>query len=323
MELIMVNFTKTYTSPAQLVALLQYRGLLIEDATKTENYLRHIGYYRFSAYLHPLLSIPKEDHIFKKGASFNQALTMYRFDRHLRLLMFNQIEKIEIAVRSAIVNITSRETGNPFWMTDPSCFYDAAQFTKTKQLIDAELAKSREDFIEHFRNTYVEPYPPAWMLAEILPLGVMTKIYDNIKNNQIRKKIAQEFSLNIPVFKSWMTIITVTRNNCCHHSRVWNRTFALRALSMRHISRPWISATINQQKVFYSLCVIKYFLDIIVAHNDMTAKVVSLLAEYPSIDTNAMGFPTNWQLEPLWQTHPTPTSVTRYSVTVRKIKVAD
>ena len=297
----MVNFTKTYTSPAQLVALLQYRGLLIEDATKTENYLRHIGYYRFSAYLHPLLSIPKEDHIFKKGASFNQALTMYCFDRHLRLLMFNQIEKIEIAVRSAIVNITSRETGNPFWMTDPSCFYDAAQFTKTKQLIDAELAKSREDFIEHFRNTYVEPYPPAWMLAEILPLGVMTKIYDNIKNNQIRKKIAQEFSLNIPVFKSWMTIITVTRNNCCHHSRVWNRTFALRALSMRHISRPWISATINQQKVFYSLCVIKYFLDIIVAHNDMTAKVVSLLAEYPSIDTNAMGFPTNWQLEPLWQ----------------------
>lgn len=297
----MVNFTKTYTSPAQLVALLKYRGLLIEDATKTENYLRHIGYYRFSAYLHPLLSIPKEDHIFKKGASFNQALTMYRFDRHLRLLMFNQIEKIEIAVRSAIVNITSRETGNPFWMTDPSCFYDAAQFTKTKQLIDAELAKSREDFIEHFRNTYVEPYPPAWMLAEILPLGVMTKIYDNIKNNQIRKKIAQEFSLNIPVFKSWMTIITVTRNNCCHHSRVWNRTFALRALSMRHISRPWISATINQQKVFYSLCVIKYFLDIIVAHNDMTAKVVSLLAEYPSIDTNAMGFPTNWQLEPLWQ----------------------
>ena len=61
---------------------------------------------------------------------------MYRFDRHLRLLMFNEIEKIEIAVRSAIVNITSRETGNPFWMTDPSCFYDAHTFAKTKLLID-------------------------------------------------------------------------------------------------------------------------------------------------------------------------------------------
>jgi len=55
---------------------------------------------------------------------------MYRFDRHLRLLMFNEIEKIEIAVRSAIVNITSREAGNPFWMTDPTCFYDASTFAK-------------------------------------------------------------------------------------------------------------------------------------------------------------------------------------------------
>ncbi len=89
--------------------------------------------------------------MFKPGATFNQALDMYRFDRHLRLMMFNEIEKIEIAVRSAIVNITSRETGNPFWMTDPSCFYDANTFTKTKQLIDVELSKSREDFIEHFR----------------------------------------------------------------------------------------------------------------------------------------------------------------------------
>ena len=54
------------------------------------------------------------------------------------------------------------------------------------------------------------------MLAEILPLGVLTRIYDNIRSNQIRKKIAQEFSLGVPVFNSWMTIITVARNNCGH-----------------------------------------------------------------------------------------------------------
>ena len=297
----MAHYTKTYTSPSQLVSLLQSRGLCIENAARTENYLRHIGYYRFSAYLYPLLTTPKENHVFKSGATFNQALTMYRFDRHLRLLMFNQIEKIEVAVRSAIVNITSRETGNPFWMTDPSCFYDESQFAKTKQLIDAELSKSREEFIEHFRETYDNPYPPAWMLAEILPLGVLTRIYDNIKSNQIRKKIAQEFSLTVPVFKSWMTIVTVTRNNCCHHSRVWNRTFALRALTMRRMTRQWIDKPVNQQKVFFSLCIVKYFLDIISPNNDMTEKIRSLLSEYPSIDVNAMGFPQGWKNEPLWQ----------------------
>lgn len=296
----MTRYTKTYASPSQLVSLLRSRGLIIEDETRVKNYLKHIGYYRFSAYLYPLLTMPKETHIFKSGATFDNALDMYRFDRHLRLLMFNQIEKIEVAVRSAIVNITSRETGNPFWMTDLTCFYDAKQFVKTQQLIDTELAKSREDFIEHFRTTYSEPYPPAWMLAEILPLGVLTKIYENIKSNQIRKKIAQEFSLTVPVFMSWMTIVTVTRNNCCHHSRVWNRTFALRALTMRRMTRPWISDNVNQQKVYFSLCIIKYFLDIISPNNDMTSKLQSLLSDYPTIDTNAMGFPMDWKQENLW-----------------------
>ena len=77
----MAHYTKTYSSPAQLVTLLQSRGLHIENVARTENYLRHIGYYRFSAYLYPLLTTPKENHVFKPGATFNQALDMYRFDR--------------------------------------------------------------------------------------------------------------------------------------------------------------------------------------------------------------------------------------------------
>ena len=297
----MAYYSKSYSSPNQLVALLQSRGLQIANVAKAENYLLHIGYYRFSAYLYPLLDMPKEEHVFKPSATFNQALDMYRFDRQLRLLMFNQIEKIEIAVRSAIVNIASRETGNPFWMTDSVYFYDSNVFAKTKQLIDTELAKSREDFIEHFRSTYSNPYPPSWMLAEILPLGVLTKIYNNIKSNQIRKKIAQEFFLGVPVFNSWMTIITVARNNCGHHARVWNRTFALSVLTMRRMTRPWVTIPVNQKKAYFSLCIIKYFLDIISPNNDMKAKIKALLLEYPIIDIAAMGFPRGWESEALWQ----------------------
>lgn len=296
----MTRYTKFYSSPTQLVALLQARGLHIENVARAENYLQRIGYYRFSAYLYPLLQVPKVNHIFKPDASFSQALNMYRFDRHLRLLMFNEIEKIEVAVRSAIVNIASRETGNPFWMTDPTCFYDANTFQRTMQYINAELFKSREDFIEHFRKSYSDPYPPAWMLAEILPLGVLTRIYGNIKSNQIRKKIAQEFSLGVPVFNSWMTIVTVARNNCCHHARVWNRIFALKVRTMQRMAQPWINISVNQQRVYFTLCIIKYFVNIISPHNDMKAKIDTLLAAYPNIDVTAMGFPHGWETEPLW-----------------------
>jgi hypothetical protein len=33
----------------------------------------------------------------------------------------------------------------------------------------------------------------------------------------------------------------------------------------------------------------------------MKSKLLSLLAEYPNIDTMAMGFPKDWQDEPLWR----------------------
>ena len=52
----------------------------------------------------PLLSIPKEQHLFKKGVTFGKVMMLYRFDKKLRLLLFNEIEKIEVAVRCAIVS---------------------------------------------------------------------------------------------------------------------------------------------------------------------------------------------------------------------------
>ena len=137
--------------------------------------------------------------------------------------------------------------------------------------------------------------------AEIIPLGVLTRIYQNIKDFSIRKKIASEFGLNIPVFESWMTIITMTRNNCCHHARIWNKTFGLRALTVRRMRYPWINTPVNHQKIYFTLCIIKYFINIIVPNNDMTNKLRNLLIEYPEIDIRAMGFPQNWQNEDVWR----------------------
>lgn len=200
-----------------------------------------------------------------------------------------------------MVDVMCRETGDPFWMTNPQHFANGVKFSSSLQKILQEYNKSREDFIEHFRTTYDDPFPPSWMLAEILPLGVLTRIYENIRVNRYRKMIAQEFGLNIPVFTSWMTIITVTRNSCCHHARVWNRAYTLRAQTLTRNSRPWISSSIPQGKIFYTLCIIKYLMDVIVPGNDMLAKLRWLFVDFPKIDLRAMGFPKDWELEPLWR----------------------
>ena len=294
-------FQKPYTNSHDLVNLLQSRGLTVGDPNRAERYLDFIGYYRLSAYMYPLLQTPKELHQYKQGATFNQVMMLYRFDKRLRLLNFNEIEKIEVAVRSAIVNTGSELTGNPFWMTDGANFTDHAKFVHTMTLIDAEVRRSREDFIVHFRQTYTNPYPPAWILAEVLPFGVMTNIYSNIKVPRIKKRIAQKFGLQVAPFESWLTIIALTRNSCCHHARVWNKQNTIRPMMPNHMSGNWLTLTTDPLRIYFNLCIIKYFLDVISPQNDMCDKLIQLFTNYPSIDLAAMGFPKSWRQEPLWQ----------------------
>ena len=296
-----IPFGKPYKTPTELVQLLKTRGLNISDENKAEHYLEHIGYYRLSAYMYPLLKIPKDQHQYKSGASFSKVMMLYRFDKKFRLFLFNEIEKIEIAVRSTIVNVASSMISDPFWMTNSNNFSDQSRFNRTMSLIDNELRHTREDFIVHFRETYSDSYPPAWILSEILPLGVMTNIYCNIKNKKIKKRIAQTFGLQIDPFESWLTIITVTRNSCCHHSRVWNKIYSIRATLPNRMTRPWITLPTDRLRIYFTICIIKYFLDIISPNNDMLAKLRWLFVDFPEIDLRAMGFPEGWEMEPLWR----------------------
>ena len=82
-----IPFIKTYSTPHELVQLLKTRGMEITDEEKAQHYLSHIGYCRLSAYMYPLLSIPKEQHLFKQGVTFGKVMMLYRFDKKLRLLL--------------------------------------------------------------------------------------------------------------------------------------------------------------------------------------------------------------------------------------------
>ena len=296
-----ISYNKPYKSAKDLVQLLQTRGLKINDINRAESYIRHIGYYRLSAYMYPHLEIPKDKHIYKSNKTFQNVLDLYKFDKKLRLLIFNEIEKIEIAVRSSIVNNACEIFNDPYWITDSKYFISPSHFQKTLTLIDKELEYSKEDFIIHFKTKYSNQYPPAWMLAEILPLGVLTRIYCNIRDVSVKKMIANEFALQVKPFESWMSITTLTRNACCHHSRVWNKQNTMQPMEPKHITRPWIKLPTDKLRVYYDLCIIKWFLDCISPNNTLTDKICKLLAEYPCIDISAMGFPADWLTEDLWK----------------------
>ncbi|MGM9841015.1 MAG: Abi family protein, partial [Candidatus Limisoma sp.] len=294
----------SYMSPNDMVSLLQQRGLEIDEPQRVSHYLLNIGYYRLSAYMYPFLRPPKTEHHFKQGSKFQDALNLYRFDKKLRLFLFNEIEKVEISLRSTVANLVAKETDNIFWMTDATMFANGNKFRKTMDLVDKELRNSKEEFIIHFKEKYSNPYPPAWILVEILPLGVVTRIYENLADNSLRKKIAARFGLSVPVFTSWITVITLTRNACCHHARVWNKENAISPMIPRRLNGNWITFNVSPKRIYYNICIIKWFINIVSPKNDMLEHLKSILADYPMVDIRAMGFPLgNWQEEPLWSTH--------------------
>jgi abortive infection bacteriophage resistance protein len=272
----------------------------ISDERKAIDYLTNIGYFRLSAYFHPLLKEPKEEHRYKEGATFGMAFNMYRFDRKLRMLLFNEIEKIEVAIRSALCNTISMELGDVFWMTNPNYFDNQQLFGKTLTLIQTELDKTREEFIVHFREKYSDAYPPSWMITEIVPLGVLYNLYNNFRCKRLKKKVALHFGIPMPVFSSWMLMLSNLRNLCGHHARLWNKEIPMVSHMLKAPVHPWINPQTDMRRVYFRICIIKYLLFTVSPNNTFAKKLKGLLAEYPTIDIRAMGFPDNWEEEPLW-----------------------
>ena len=297
------NYPKHFSSPTQIVQILKNnRGMIFTDESRAERYLTNISYHRLSAYIFPFYKIPKTNLLLKDGTTFDKVLSLYRFDKKLRILLFNEMEKIEVAIRSVLANFGCNELHDDYWITVPTHFANSSKFNQTMSVVDKEIDASKEDYIEDFRASYIEPYPPAWMITEVLSFGNLNYIYSNIASNQLRKHIADYFGIKPKVFVSWLTILANLRNMCCHHARVWNREFALRPAEALRLRDAWIDTSrIDHKRICYRLCIVKYLLNVISPNNDMTEKLKLLLTDFPMIDISAMGFPSNWNDEMLWK----------------------
>lgn len=295
------TFNKRFLSVSEQLNLLKERGLLIENDERTKDYLKHIGYFRLSAYFYPLLQTPKKQHKYKAGATFKQVLDMYRFDRKLRLLLFNEIEKVEVAIRTEIINAGCSFLKDIFWLSNPVFFKDKNRYAQSLTLIDAELAKSKEDFILHFKQSYDNKYPPSWMLAEIIPLGVLSNLYINIADRRLQKQIAQSFGLQTPVLISCLMVLANIRNLCCHHGRMWNRELPNIPSELRSPKHEWIDdRAIDRRRIYYKICMIKYLLHTITPNNKLKERLIELSQRYPTVDFQAMDFPNDWHTQRFW-----------------------
>ena len=295
-----------YIKPAltisDIIERLKRNGLIIANETEALRKLGIVSYFRIAAYLRPM-EYDKTCHCFKPGSTLENAFALYEFDTSLRLLLFAAIQEIEIALRTKVIQHFSLLYG-AFWFMDVRLSVNERLFSQNLAAIDRELERSRVDFIKEHFNRYSKPaFPPAWKTLEVVSLGTLSKLYYNFSNKKTKKSIAHEFNLpNHEMLESWMRSIAALRNCCAHHSRIWNNCFSSTPQLKGKVRGSWIRYTaIDANRLYAVLCCIAYLLDAINGKARFVTNLKQLIATYPMVDVQAMGFPMDWVNEPLWQ----------------------
>lgn len=297
-----MNYAKPALTFAQQAALLQSRGLIAASVADIEARLRAVSYYRLSAYWHPFR---RPDESLLPGTTLEQVWRRYVFDRHLRLLVMDAVERVEVALlRTRMVEqftVTYGPFGHRQWRNFKPDFAPA-DHTKLLLDIDQSAARSREVFVEHFHAKYTaEPHLPLWMAAEIMTFGQLFTFFRQLNRTE-QQGLAAPFGLLPPVLESWLHALNYVRNTCAHHARLWNRELPIRPRvpDRRHQPDWHVPAPPANDRIYVVLLLLRHLLRHVAPQSRWVDRLHKLLTDYPEIPIVSMGFPANWPACPLW-----------------------
>lgn len=295
---------KVPKSIPEQIQLLQSRNLQFKDLAAAPHFLSNISYYRLKGYWWEMQD-DRVNHLFFKNSYFEDAVELYNFDRHLRLIVFNAIERIEISLRTKLIYHLSLSYGGE-WYLNPRLFSKHTHYLGLLGKIFNDLKGSSEEFIKSHYSNHPEEHPEAWKALEILTLGTLSKLYQNLDHQLPEKQvIAAEFGLNNQKYlSSWLISITLVRNIIAHHGRLWNRVIINKYDWPKQTSTPLLSYIPNahqRRKIFPLLSAILYVNNNISPGHHLRVELFDLFQEYPKVPLYKMGFPGDWEQQPVWK----------------------
>ncbi|ATG50124.1 CAAX protease [Brachybacterium vulturis] len=315
---------KPYTTIGQQITLLQRRGMLL-DPDEASQWLRNVGYYRLSGYWYDYRvrgSAGAPIDRFLPDTDFSMVAALYEFDRKLRTLIHDAVERVEVGVRSHLSYHIGQH--GPLAHEDPQLFrtgFDHERWLTVAERRVDRAARSHSAPIRHHRKAYSGSVP-IWVLTEVLDFADISRLYEGmfardqwavaeslglkldvsaLSGNQ-RRKASREHPL-----ARWLEQLSILRNACAHHARVWNRSLIpAPTAALRTIPRLTTLASGQSERVYGSIAVIAYLLGHLAPGSTWNLKMRELLEDGLSTTQNpspaALGAPEDWASDPLWTT---------------------
>jgi len=291
---------KPYLTFEQQVNLLQTRGLVVDDIRLAQDILASINYCRFTGYALAFMETPER---FKAGVTFDHVFQVIRFDEKLRDLLAIALECIEIDFRTTFAYQHSMRY-NVLGYTDSRNFCDPQKHSSVLEKVEQEIANSKEKYIQHLRLEYGNV--PVWAMVEVVSFGSIVRMFRSMPKGD-QPHIARRYAMKSDILGSYIQHISVVRNMCAHHSRLWDKIFyGVRPLNhWRKANLP----VVDTQHLFHTLLLVYRLTQHIPAvYFDRTAwryDLIALLKEFqklPNCNTfEIMGIPANGFEDVWWE----------------------
>lgn len=236
---------------------------------------------------HPSGKSFREDQ-FLTGSRFEEAVQLYVFDKKLRLLALDALERIEMAVRVDVAHLigqygalsyTDNRTFDANFVNkrQPHFRYQTSLKFWTKKFEGLVKRSRKHDFVSHNLTKYGEL--PIWVAIEIFDFGCLSLLYSGLKFRD-REIVAQKYGLGAVEFASLIRSLSYIRNVAAHHSRLWNLNVVESSTDLK-LGADW--SGLDRKRPYFYFAAMQLMLGKICSNSGWGARFQDLVDDFPHI----------------------------------------
>lgn len=315
----MVPHIKPWKSIDDQLTILQSRGMQIEDPERAKRYLTRLGYYRLSGYWYPFRHFRNVDDgqtaelrsdDFFEGSRFDDLIKLYVFDKKLRLLALDALERIEMALRVDVAHLLGER--DALAHENPDCFHGNfgnridPRSEKTGHQIwlekyQQQVRRARStSFVSHNLDKY--GCLPIWVAIEVWDFGMLSTLYAGMKHQDKNVLACKYGASDGNKMASYLRSLNFIRNVSAHHARLWNVNVVDRSSLPQ--GEHW--QQLNNARPFFYFCLMQMFLRVICPTSTWGQRLNTLINEdFPVVECGAIkvgdfGLTEDWRTWELW-----------------------
>lgn len=313
-------FLKEFKDIDEQISLLESRGLIIHDHVKAKEYLLTNNYYNIiNGYSKFFQNIHNH---YVEGATFEEIVQLYFFDKEIKQTLFNSILDIEHHLKSITAYEFAKAHRHGRYKYLDASVYGQNKILSVGYIISKffKIINNNKRYDDNAIRHYVREYDdvPIWVIVDFLEFGDLSSIIENLSTetqNEIAKDLISFIKDNNENFDSVFTPeimtsfiknIRETRNICAHNNRLLNFNCRSDSAYFSAIHDNYgIESDSHRKSMYSTLISMQCFLsktEYARLHNTIRKRFNQLSNKLNSIDINtvlrSLGFPDDWHTTP-------------------------